>query len=345
MKNVLFISSKITLIILLILLLSPNQTSYAQSARKVTFSKSALEVNITRVKNGAEYQKINIGDLRLAGEPGQPNLPAKYLSLLIPADQDVADISVKVNSRETISLSRKVFPTQPPIPTSIHFKGNEFVEPDPDIYNSDKPWPENIIRVVNDGYFDGTNHIVTLEIYPMRYNPVSDYLEFYSEIEFVLNMTYSAKQFFETPLRKEKYNALYEDALKQLVDNDEDISLYSLPKFNKNNSITTGPLPAYEYVIITSVALASSFDEFVSWKRRKGLDIGIVTTEEIYQEYDSDPISGIYDNAGAIRHYLYNSYLDGTVWALLGGDYTVVPVRHGCGADNYWTSPILTCPN
>lgn len=345
MKNVLFINSKLTFLILLILLLSPNQISYAQSARKVSFSKSSVDFSVVKAKNGSEYQKVEIKDLQLTGEPGQPNLPAKYLRLLIPADQNVADISVKANNREIINISRKVFPTQPDIPTSIHFKGNEFVEPDPYIYNSDKPWPENIIKVVNDGYFDGTNHIVTLEIYPMRYNPVSDYLEFYSEIEFVLNMTSSSKQLFETPVRKEKYNALYENSLRQLVDNDEDIPLYCLPKLNKNNSVTIGPLPAYEYVIITSLSLASSFDEFISWKRRKGLDIGIVAVEEIYTSYGGDLTSGIYDLPGKIREYLKDSWQVGTVWALLGGDYTVVPIRYGCGADNYWTSPTYQLPD
>lgn len=334
MKNVLFINSKLTFLILLILLLSPNQISYAQSARKVSFSKSSVDFSVVKAKNGSEYQKVEIKDLQLTGEPGQPNLPAKYLRLLIPAGQNVADISVKANNSEIINISRKVFPAQPPIPTSIYSNENEFAEPDPDIYNLDKLWPENIIRVVNDGYFDGTNHIVTLEIYPMRYNPVSDYLEFYPEMEFVFNMTSSSKQLFETPVRKEKYSALYENSLRQLVDNDEDIPLYSLPKLNKNNSVTIGPLPAYEYVIITSLSLASSFDEFISWKRRKGLDIGLVAVEEIYTSYGGDLTSGIYDEAGKIREYLKDSWQVGTVWALLGGDYTVVPIRYGNGNDD-----------
>ncbi|HVO72759.1 MAG TPA: C25 family cysteine peptidase, partial [Ignavibacteriaceae bacterium] len=82
------------------------------------------------------------------------------------------------------------------------------------------------------------------------------------------------------------------------------------------------PLPFYKYVVITSNALKNSFNKFVEWKKRKGIDIGVVTTEDIYSSYTGDLVSGINDSTGKIRQYLKDGYYSGmTVWALLGGDY------------------------
>jgi hypothetical protein len=89
-------------------------------------------------------------------------------------------------------------------------------------------------------------------------------------------------------------------------------------------------------VIITSSALASNFDEFIKWKKRKGVPVGVVTTNEIYVNYSGDLISGINDNAGRIRQYLYDAWQHGTVWALLAGDHTIVPVRYGIGTSNWY---------
>ena len=55
--------------------------------------------------------------------------------------------------------------------------------------------------------------------------------------------------------------------------------------------------------------------------------------------YTGDLISGIYDDAGELRQYLSDAYYQGTVWVLLGGDYSVVPIRYGCGTNNTWGDP------
>jgi len=62
-------------------------------------------------------------------------------------------------------------------------------------------------------------------------------------------------------------------------------------------------------VVVTSAALAPAFQDFVAWKKRKGIDIGIVTMEYIRANYTGDEIGsiGIYDDVGSggqhIDHY------------------------------------------
>jgi hypothetical protein len=77
-----------------------------------------------------------------------------------------------------------------------------------------------------------------------------------------------------------------------------------------------------EYVIITAESLAEAFLPLVRWKNQLGYTASVMTTEDIYSQYE-----GI-DEAEQIRNYLKVVYAGGTRWVLLGGDETVVPIRY-----------------
>ena len=139
------------------------------------------------------------------------------------------------------------------------------------------------------------------------------------------------------------YQALYNNILESVVDNPQYI-----PAYQGNHSIErTEYLPEfYEYVIITTDALKNHFNKFIEWKQRKGINIGVMTVGALLSHYSGDLISGIYDDAGKIRQYLKDAYEEGTVWALLGGDYTIVPIRYGCGQNcDSWNYYCCNPPN
>lgn len=109
-----------------------------------------------------------------------------------------------------------------------------------------------------------------------------------------------------------------------------------MTNYNLNTNIrspvaATTTLPYYEYVIITDASLVNGFTDFVNWKKQKGIDIGIVTTNDIYSNYTGDNISNpvINDNPGKVRQYLKDAHTNGsTTWTLIAGDYnTNVPVQ------------------
>jgi len=109
-----------------------------------------------------------------------------------------------------------------------------------------------------------------------------------------------------------------------------------MTNYNLNTNIrspvaATTTLPYYEYVIITDTSLVNGFTDFLKWKKRKGIDIGIVTTNDIYSNYTGDNISNpaINDNPGKVRQYLKDAHTNGlTTWTLIAGDYnTNVPVK------------------
>ena len=96
-----------------------------------------------------------------------------------------------------------------------------------------------------------------------------------------------------------------------------------------------------DYLIITSEALAPSFETLRQWKSQKGLYACISTIEEIEEcGYSGDlPLQ--------IKQFIYdNYYYNSTKYVLLGGDETVVPVvmcpiGEQCGNDIPETAPSI----
>ena len=124
--------------------------------------------------------------------------------------------------------------------------------------------------------------------------------------------------------------------LNNLVDNPNDITVNQhIPNLVQNTTSTLDTFPAfYQFVIVTTNTLKPYFNDFVDWKRKKGFNIGVVTTDDIFINYSGDLISGIYDDAGKIRQYLYDGWNGGTMFALLAGDYNTVPIRKGNTSNN-----------
>ncbi|MBN1181522.1 MAG: hypothetical protein JXB49_04485 [Bacteroidales bacterium] len=331
-------NTPITIIFVSLLIFGFADITYSQSSHTVTFERGDLKIETESAKDGNSYATINMPSLRKTFDAGMPDLPVKYVKLIIPSDQDVAKIVIEKTSSAKMTISQPLFPAQPDVPISIDTEP-EFIKPDPSVYMVNQFYPSDVVQLVHSGYFDGSNHIVTLVVYPIQYNPITKELLFYNTIDFTLIFQSGKGKPIRIQNRNEKSQKIYDDILKKTVENPGDISSYQIrPSLNKGTSVKSGSLPFYEYVIVTSSAFSSAFNEFVSWKIRKGLDVGIVTVGAISSEYSGDLISGIYDEAGKLRQYLSEAYQNGTVWVLLAGDQTVVPIRYGCG----WNSESWT---
>lgn len=331
------ISIPITIIILALLLLSTTQ---AQVSHSVYFNKSDLSLKNETAKDGGEYEVITLGNLNQTSEEGKPQLPLNIIKLIIPTDQQVVNIKINKITKEEISGYHLIYPAQPPMPSSDDSIEPEFVNPDPIVYESDNPYPSEAVKVLHHGYFDGNNHIVTLAVYPLCYYPKSGRLEFISNIGFTLEMGAASLKSTKPRNRLERNQAIYDVILKSIVANPQDIALYqSKPTLNKSAAMQNGSVPFYEYIIVVDSSLDTYFDEFINWKKRKGLYIGIVTIQEVLANYTSgDQISGINDpavnDAGNLRQYLYEAWQEGAVWALLVGDYTALPIMYGWAREN-----------
>jgi hypothetical protein len=91
--------------------------------------------------------------------------------------------------------------------------------------------------------------------------------------------------------------------------------------------VTLPPAPVLghpaDYVIVTSQSLAAEFDRLARWKTRGGLPTLVKPIEEIRAEYPAGR-----DDAERVRLFLRDAHTQwGTHWALLGGNFGVIPVR------------------
>lgn len=100
-------------------------------------------------------------------------------------------------------------------------------------------------------------------------------------------------------------------------------------------------LPYYKYVVIAPDSLESAYEHFIKWKRAKGYDVGFVSISDILNNayLTGDSISQLYDDAGKLRQYLTLSYnAISTEYVLLGGNYSMIPVRYGSSIKNIYNA-------
>jgi len=120
----------------------------------------------------------------------------------------------------------------------------------------------------------------------------------------------------EGNIRNEWLDFLLESAI-----NDVPVASLSL---GENSTSNTDNLSndTYDYIIITSESLKPYFNQLAFWKTIKGVRTHIVTVEDIDRN-----ISGA-DLVVKIKKYLKKAYSKGTLYALLGGDVSIVPTRY-----------------
>lgn len=314
-----------------------------------------IKVTEERLDDQETYTRVLIPGLPQTDSIGYPALPVKYIKLLIPVNAYDLSIEVKATKMQKHKLRYKVEPLQEPIPIGFYPKP-DFVRPVEKKYDSYTPYPSKLAEIVEKGNFKG-DHLVTIAVYPCQYFPKLNELDVIETVDFTLNYKENKN---EKSIAKNQVNTRHKKILEKIIDNPSDINKFStIGESSELNSIPVQTITSTlknagegsgitvdcDYVVVTSQSLASAFNEFMAWKRRKGIDIELVTIEDINASYTGDNISGINDIAGKLRQFLsefYNPERD-LQYVLLGGDNTILPVRHAhCNentTDDYYIIP------
>lgn len=319
---------------------TPAVTTSPVMTQTLTYSQASLEISDAVGGDNVAYSKVKYAGLRNADlVPGNPSLPVQYVRLIVPRDKNYSAITIEAQEPVIIDLPQQVYPVQHPVPINDEPVAIPFAGPDPEIYNADAPTPSVLVKYMGEGYFDGNKHIITVAVYPVRYLPGASRLEFYSSITFHVaedpDVPLTMHSISRNPVALQD---LYDKPLLQgMVANTDDIPLFANMSEEEAAvaaeaaAAAKGTAAFYEYVVITSHEMRPAFEELVGWKRRKGLNAGIVEIQDILSDpaYSSgDLISGINDDAGKLRQYLTEAYQNGTVYALFGGDRSVIPIRY-----------------
>ncbi len=300
------------------------------------------EFSEPKIEHSNDYDFLTIEGLRDFEQVSAPIVPQKDTFILLPFGKEVSSVEVEITESQELPGTYMLAPAQKQYPMS--YSGViEPNEPDPNIYDSNEPWPgkdiDNATTQSKRGYI-----LYIANLYPVQYKPKSGVVTFASKIRLVINLKDSDKVSIPKPTSE------LISYLEKKVDNPEVLASYSQPiqlsgYMEMMQGMSGLPSATYEYVIITNEELLKltpepwNFQRLRDSKIARGISATIVTTEWIYENYDGTRPDSNSDNQTKIRNFLIDAYNNwGTQYALLAGNKDIIPVRYfqGMASDMYY---------
>ena len=312
------------------------------------FKAPNLQLTLT---NNQEYVLLESdGCFAIGKNAGEPMVPVKPVSLLLPPMKEVAEINVIGTPIEVDMASKPVFPYQNPVPFGS--EPGEFVT-ESSVYSVDAFYPGALQENYQIGYSHGYT-ILSLNLNPVQYNPVKGKINYYPEmtINIELKDTNEMNQFY-----RNNYND--KDWVEKLVDNPDITNTYTsdIPTFDYPGGICD-PSDNYDYVIITTEYndldyWSTSGNIPYNWESlmdkheaEDGLSCTLVTIQDIDGCNDYQNTPPFNDMQAQIREFCKDAYEDwGTEYVLIGGDDEWIAARHmdtnyegNIDSDIYWSN-------
>lgn len=260
-----------------------------------------------RAVRSGDYHKIVFNETRQAGKAGNPSLPYRAATLLLPQGERVKSVNIQGKNLQRIEGCFRLMPIQYTSPysatTTPGFVKNEAV------YASNQIFPAQIYGNVQTGLLNGYS-FGTLLITPLVYEPLSGRVSFYSEIQVSIETEPDPQAQWAANLPQAGKQAMLRVA--QLAQNDEMIMAYR----------QKSPANAYQLLIITPDSLKNEYNTLRDYYANWGILSETASTETIYAG-----TTGV-DKAEKIRNYIKNEYQNSSIeYVILGGDTALVPSR------------------
>ncbi len=289
---------------------------FSEDNYKVRFTEkfSAEELSFDRVMG---YDLVRLKDGGCLAELGKPVLPSLDIRIALPSGMEVKGVRVVDSKSEEILGEFNILPSQPPIRTDLSEESVDFVEPDKKTYSSNQPYPSKLVEFVHQTDLVGQGMAV-IQLYPLQYVPAEKRLTLYTSISLVIEGVggYECGDFL-SPNISERGRRTYEQMIKDMVQNPEDVQLNAAFKMGTSLLLPGGP---FDHVIITSSTYVSYFQSLVDWHIQKGVKDTAVTTTWIYSNYSGST------NKQKIRNFIIDANTTwGTTYFLLGGENETVP--------------------
>jgi hypothetical protein len=271
---------------------------------------------VSKTAQGQEITLENYGRLLI---PGKPNLPAKVFSIAIPPGAHVSAVNVETNKGVILPGLYRLTPCSMPRvigdedPVLFAQDQQRYSENYKTVFGSNSPYPVSVGDVMGNGGYRKYN-LVDVRVTPFVYYPLSGLLIYYPDIS--VSVSYSIPAGFSTEDIMVDNLPQTEKAAREIILNyDEAQEWYP----------NTSPMKSqYDYVIITTDALADVVQPLVDWESAKGKSVNVVTTEWIQSYYTG------YDLSAKMRAFLLEKY-PSDEWGILDvcliGAVDDVPMR------------------
>jgi hypothetical protein len=180
------------------------------STNSLSYTFLFQEPNFKSIQvSSSGYTTISMdGCMAIGNQAGDPLLPVKLVSLLLPPKKAVSSINVvgtPVEIESNVNLLEKpIFPYQRSVPIGSN-EPQEF-EINSNIYSSDSAFPSEIYTDYELGYSHGFA-IINFGLNPIQYNPSKGTLVYYPEMTVTINLkdTDYVNQFFSNNPDDETY--------------------------------------------------------------------------------------------------------------------------------------------
>lgn len=323
------------------LLLATTDVSHSAGVVEREFRYDSGRVSVTH-RDGYAHVDAR-GSLR-EFRPGRPDLPWIAERIDLPAGTRAASVEVIELETDVLARGARVAPSAV---VSPGLGPVELTTPDARYFMAATPQPEELVGVGEQGGLRGRN-VAYLRVSPARWNPSTGVLERVTRLR--VRVTLEASRAEMVP--RERIVPEWEDeGLPSGVPTRElaaALAAGGSGARRKAEPFRPQQLPSVlgspvAYLIITSDALAPSFQPLADWKTQSGVPAAIRTTSFIQQQYPSAA-----DDAERIRLFIRDAYSRwGTKWVLLGGDTDVVPTRQAItlfyGGESIATDMYFSC--
>ena len=246
---------------------------------------------------GGVFNQLSLPEYGITNVIGEPELPVIRKMVQIPygamVNVEVVASEVSEKSLSELGITDRIIPVQPPIPKiEGAWEKAEFVIHE-DFYQTDQFFPTQLVKKGEIGIIRG-HRFVTVEVFPVSYNPVSGRLKLYSDIRIRVNLVGSDRSTTESMLSRYA-SPPFEELCQDLFIN---YSTYA----DLLKGLPTLPIG---YLIIVHNDFQSQVTPLADWKTKKGYHVTVANTTQtgtttasiksyITQAYNNWPIPPTY---------------------------------------------------
>ncbi len=255
-----------------------------------------------------------------SGPSGTPALARKQMTFLMAEDADLSSISLSLNNAQLVTLPG-VYDVAAIAPVMMDTSalwpdGADIINgKDMNVYSKNAFYPQDPIKIISVGTM-WKYKLVTVEVSPYRYNPVTKQLARYDTGFYTVGSAPSAAPMASLPSAapvSQSFAARMYSQVSEIAENKQPYNREPAAAFTAEASVSN----RNKYVIITTNATASAsqkLSSFVSCKEAQGFDVDVVT-ENIWGGGTGDAA------AENIRAWLKNHYVsDNIEYVLLVGN-------------------------
>jgi hypothetical protein len=259
---------------------------------------------ISQITIGSEvFDVVTMDGAPAGGQIGQPSLPATGARILLPPGAVVEGVEIIAGEERVLGDGFYVMPVERPYKLSEPPTGVVVPEPDFAIYGSSQTFPASRAETVGTQIARGYQ-ILILKLQPVVWVPTSGRLSYFEQL--TVRVTTSRSGEVAATWRGMPVD---EAVVRPKVDNPEMLAEY--------RQLGQLSYRSYDMLILTTPALAASFQPLKDFHDSTGTPTEIHTTDQVGST-----------NPEEIRDYIRDRYLqDGIQYVIIGGDDDVIPAK------------------